>query len=547
MLRPAVLTAALFGTACQPATQVIVYVDADPSVLTGAASMRVRSCDVDDAPACDGGYERAQPLSAVELPARIPVGPPSDASARFWLEASLLDDAGAEINTVRVIAGFEGGAVRVVRLRFEVPCGGLACGATATCFEGACTDACIETQPESDTTRSTPIPCTSTSCECPCAGDTCIAGECVPATPVDMVVTGTRHTCAGDTGSSTIHCWGQNTESQLGLGADAEGMLFLTPTPISLAAPLHDLAAGISHTCAIVEDGRLFCWGHNARQRLGTSGFPTLPLPTHVAEPAGVVWDRIELTHSHTCGLTSERALYCWGYAENGQIGVFDEPLPAHQSTPVEVDDNNPAWEDVTVGQGHTCGLRDGGTRQCWGLNDVGQIAEDASMTQVNRPAWGGSARFADVEAGSEHTCAIERTTRALHCWGRAASGRLGLGEVTDEAVFRATPLPDARPWASVSLGGAHSCAIDAEGSLACWGDNAFGQLGVGGGIHDVPTEVVAARGWSRVSTSESHTCAVRSTGELYCWGAGGAGQLGESCGRENADAPCRVCLPPGS
>ena len=540
--------------------QVLVFLEAEPGALEGAETVSVRACREQDAPACTGGYAEDRPLAATPspIPGRIPVGPPSNGTEAFWLEARLLDAGGAELNTLRATAGFAN-ETRSLRLRFTDACRGVVCAADKTCLEGSCVDACYEPAPTA-TEDSVPVPCqggtdagvptdAGTPCDCPCEGDVCDGDDiCRPARPIDRVAAGRTHTCVGAAGDSAVWCWGENRYGQVGAGEAAKGTLILEPTRIGLGASLSAVIAGNEHTCAVLDSGEMQCWGWNNRRRLGIDG-SEIAEPTLVSIPSEGLWSSASLFNQHTCALTTRGDLYCWGAATLGRTGLFDPPYPNEQPVPMRVERGG--WTGTTVGGAFSCGLRSGSV-ECWGSNSRGQIAQPEMVEESARPVRVDVPRTVQIAAGNEHVCAV-LSTGLVRCWGRGSSGRLGNG-ARPGSQFEPVDVspPDGADQAvrfeTIQLGQSHTCGVSVDGQLFCWGFNFWGQLGLGEANRAdraVPTRVVGEQRWTAVTAGTNHTCAIDQDGSIHCWGEGRAGQLSESCRGDSRGVPCRVCLPP--
>jgi alpha-tubulin suppressor-like RCC1 family protein len=137
-------------------------------------------------------------------------------------------------------------------------------------------------------------------------------------------------------------------------------------------------------------------------------------------------------------------------------------------------------FASISAGESHTCGIATDGALYCWRWNLEGELGDGnapALSATPNKIASGQS--FLTVSAGAMHTCAID-TTHALYCWGLNASGQPGLG--ASGPTIAATPqrVVGGLAFAKISLGGAHSCAATTDGVWYCWGQNDSGQLGVG-------------------------------------------------------------------
>jgi alpha-tubulin suppressor-like RCC1 family protein len=181
-----------------------------------------------------------------------------------------------------------------------------------------------------------------------------------------------------------------------------------------------------------------------------------------------------------------------------------------------------------------SCRVDDDGTLSCWGEGGCGQLADGGDLarppfvTAPERP-------WASVRAGRAHLCAIAED-RSLWCWGDARDGKIGDGILDDGLPFeqcRRTPVEVAPggTWARLSLGEDHSCGVQTDGSLWCWGSNESAQIGDGavGPLYTrlEPVEV-GGTAWIDVYAGRAHTCGLEGDGSTWCWGLGGNGQLGQ-------------------
>jgi len=219
----------------------------------------------------------------------------------------------------------------------------------------------------------------------------------------------------------------------------------------------------------------------------------------------------------------------------DGDTKAFTQPTPVVNT-----------WAGIGSGHFHTCASRTNGSLWCWGDGANGELGH--GIRQGNRtPVQSGSALDwaqgkTDIGAGFRFSCA-RKTDGGLYCWGDNAYGQLGLGDALDRGV--ATRVAGTSTWRSLSVGGLHACGIQADGSLWCWGSNRWGQLGVPPGDANVnmpercegeyepgacsrsPLRVGAASDWTKVTTGTGHTCALNAAGTVFCWGRNDAGQLG--------------------
>lgn len=238
---------------------------------------------------------------------------------------------------------------------------------------------------------------------------------------------------------------------------------------------------------------------------------------------------------SHTCALTAAGGVKCWGRNHSGQLG---DGTVTDRWTPVNVNGIGSAIQAITAGQSHTCALTMDGRIKCWGRNDWGQLGDSPSLQlsltplDVRRLGNNGQA----VGAGGIHTCALTKDNGAK-CWGGNSFGQLGDGTNTK----RWTPL-DVTSLSSgvqtIAVGFDHSCAVTTVGGVKCWGSNNFGRLGDGTTTNRwTPVDVSELdKGIQAIAAGQSHTCALTEDGMVQCWGYNNQGRLGVNSGMEPLD-----------
>jgi cysteine-rich repeat protein len=297
----------------------------------------------------------------------------------------------------------------------------------------------------------------------------------------DQVGCGQTHSCAVR-GDGSLACWGNNGSGQLGATTAANtGEQVEVP-----GGPWQSVAAGMYQTCAIKQDFTLWCWGDNTNGQLGTGNTVASPSPAQVA---GQGWSQVSSTFLHTCAVKQEGTLWCWGINANLELGT---PLVAFSMTPSQVG-KDADWIQVTTGYYHTCAIKRDGTLWCWGGNTAGQLGNDSipvlSTAQTSDPVQVVGTSWKGVSAGLSHTCAV-KAEGTLWCWGDNTHGKLG-DQSTDAKGTPVAVVVAGQTWIMVAAGVSHSCALANSGSLWCWGDNSAGQLGIGSNDpHESPTAV---------------------------------------------------------
>lgn len=310
-----------------------------------------------------------------------------------------------------------------------------------------------------------------------------------PGVEFVAVTTGDAHGCAIDDGGGGW-CWGSDIRGQLGEGTTVSTTR-PSPVPVAGGHSWSTLTAGAAHTCGITTAGVAHCWGYDVDGQLG-NGVPLADQPVPVAL-SGTDWTDLSAGGNHTCGIRSDTALFCWGQGDDGRLGTGttdDQPSPVEIDPPTGHD-----WVAVSAGHDHTCALTDGGTLQCWGSDDRGQLGNGAGLTgdQVKPVTVAGT--WKQVDAGRSLTCGIDSDGVAW-CWGIDANGELGNGAALsgDQPAPTAVDLGDAK-YATISAGGTVSCGLTADPDILCAGTRTNGGVGDGGtsGFATSPVSVAEA------------------------------------------------------
>jgi alpha-tubulin suppressor-like RCC1 family protein len=340
------------------------------------------------------------------------------------------------------------------------------------------------------------------------------------ASGVTAIAPGGSHTCALTSGGG-VKCWGSNSSGQLGNGTTTNSTAPVDV--IGLTSGVTAIAAGDSHTCALTNGG-VQCWGNNGNGQLGDGTTTQRTTPVDVSGLASGV-TAIATGDSHTCALTSGGGVKCCGRNWSGQLG---DGTTTQRNTPVDVSGLTSGATAIAAGGSHTCALTGGGAK-CWGGNWSGQLG-DGTTTQRTTPVdvSGLTSGVMAIAAGGAHTCALTNGGGA-RCWGLNTEGQLGDGTTTQ----RTTPVDVsglASGVAAIEAGTLHTCALTSGGGVKCWGDNLYGQLGIGTlGYHTMPVDVSGlTSGVTAIGLGWPHTCAITSGGGAKCWGWNNNGQLGD-------------------
>jgi alpha-tubulin suppressor-like RCC1 family protein len=289
---------------------------------------------------------------------------------------------------------------------------------------------------------------------------------------------------------TAVRCWGQGSYGQLGDGMTTDR---LKPVKVQgLAGRPESVSSSGLDACAVVHGGGAYCWGLNNDGQLGNNS--TASSATAVAVqglPSGASVAQIAAADDHTCALLTDGTVTCWGLNNHGQLG---DGSTTSSSTPVPVTGLTGAVA-VSAGDAFSCAMDNGGDVECWGWNQFGQLG-NGSTSDSSTPVMTGGAGFGAtaIASGDESSCAA-LFSGTVDCWGGNAAGQLGNGSVggmgTTPAAVSGGSFNSNGGIGSGS--GSSMCALDLSGQANCWGDNQFGELGDGtsGGATDSGTPVL--------------------------------------------------------
>jgi alpha-tubulin suppressor-like RCC1 family protein len=342
-----------------------------------------------------------------------------------------------------------------------------------------------------------------------------------------------------------------------GSATSAGTFTVVVPNPLGTAT-IRKIAPGYTHTCAILADDTVKCWGANEAGQLGDGSTDPRAGAVTVAGVANPI--DIAVGISFSCGVFGAApgalsgSVQCWGNGTSGQLGNGSD---ASSLTPVAASSISTASE-VSARAHHACALLKSGQVRCWGAGGSGQLGNggtSSSPVPVNVLTTGpddyelvnaqtlepASTKAFQVSAGDEHTCArvsISDGSAGLgvKCWGATNHGELGNGAALCQVNTICDPKnPNPVPQrvasmtnaARLAVGGHHSCVVLTSGQLRCWGQGDRGQLGNNSNLHSSsPVTVYSISGATMASAGAEFSCA-SDGGTLKCWGGNDAGQLG--------------------
>lgn len=356
-----------------------------------------------------------------------------------------------------------------------------------------------------------------------------------------QVAGGEGHTCAV-TNDGQVWCWGLGSTGQLGRGV-FEDATPKTPARVPGLTGVVEVYGGRNKSCARNESGAVWCWGGAA---LGNGQQAASATPTQIVGFSGAAG--VALAESHGCATLSGGQARCWDTggcrAGDGNCDVRLSPVAVRTSASNVLSQAT----QVSAAWAHTCARLTTGAVWCWGLNDGGKVGSGVGchleLDCLYAVPSGITAGASHAVAGGDHSCAL-LTSGAVRCWGQnywsqlGATGQGGPEPVTVGGISTAVEI--SATWRS-------TCVRLANGGVRCWGYNETGELGHGSTVAHSSTPVAPTignpiLGVASMGSGDGHHCAVQS-GDVYCWGSNWARQLGEDTAGDFSNVPLKVGLP---
>jgi len=365
--------------------------------------------------------------------------------------------------------------------------------------------------------------CTDVSdCKTKCSADSACAGYTIDKQTI--LATGNNHACAIQNDGS-IECWGRGQyNGQQGDGVNADNTV---PGPVSVITGATDaltavqISAGSDHTCSVMKDGALYCWGRNWKGGLGIGSVTDHNTPQVVLQDV----KSVACGDFHTCALMNSGSVKCWGYNNYGQLG---DGTTTDSLSPIDVSGLTDVIQIFSGSSAkHTCVIKSSGNVWCWGWNKYGQLGDGSPLDAGVPPVQvSGIANAEQVSTGAQHTC-ILLAGGTVKCMGAGSMGRLADGN----AGFHNEATPIDTQFSNVieiKCGAYSTCALLGDGTVKCAGRNNYGQLGDGTTTDNgVPQTAIGISSALQLSSGTYFSC-VAMSGSFSCWGQNDYYMLGD-------------------
>jgi uncharacterized repeat protein (TIGR01451 family) len=356
--------------------------------------------------------------------------------------------------------------------------------------------------------------------------------------------------------AGTIRAWGLNFDSQLGDGLTGNAF---SPESVEGLTNVVSVAAGRQFSLAVKSDGSVFAWGENNTGNLGigSDAIVVKPLPVPVTgfgSGSGVI--AVAAGGNHALALKSDGSVWAWGRNGNGELGLGGaQGIPATVNVPTQVVGLGPGSGVIAIAAGgvHSMALKSDGTVLTWGLNVVGElgaglISNQTSPVQVT--GFGPGSGALAIAAGASHNLVL-RSDGSVAAWGSNDTGQVGIGTNIGPGRNFNTPVAVAGLGSGagvigIAAGGNHSLALKSDGSVLAWGFNKAGQLGNADPANADQGVPVAVSGFGigsgviAIGAGGDHSLAIKSDGSEWAWGFNQDGELGDGTNVDK-NAPVQV------
>lgn len=295
------------------------------------------------------------------------------------------------------------------------------------------------------------------------------------------------------------------------------------------------VSPGYGFTTAIRSDGTLWAWGYNELGNLGNGTTVDSNIPIQIGTDSD--WESIASGGGYSCGIKSNGTLWAWGRpilglaTYTGSIGPIRQPFQVGTA-------NN--WKFISAGDASGLGIKDDGTLWVWGTSN-GFINEIDGQTQPTR--LGTDTNWKSASIDTDHIVGI-KTNSTLWSWGYNYYGAVGNNVFGDGSAtivsYKAQEYTQATNWTK-AFAGKHTVSLKNDGTLWAWGNNAFGELGIGNLTDkNIPTQVGTESNWKTFYASYILTLAIKNDGTLWGWGENAIGQIGDGT-NTNKSSPVKI------
>jgi alpha-tubulin suppressor-like RCC1 family protein len=330
----------------------------------------------------------------------------------------------------------------------------------------------------------------------------------------------------------TIWSCGRNDEGQLG---DNTTIAKSSLVQAGTANTWVHILSGVHHTLALKADGTMWAWGYNNVGQLGDGTVIRKLVPTQIGTDN--TWVTFGIGQSSSFGVKSNGSIWAWGNNGEGQLG---DGTTTQKTSPIQIIATDKRWITVCQGYFHSSSLKSDGTIWGWGANTSRQLADGVVNDKLIPLQMGYDNKWVNISSGSDYHIAIKSDGTL---WGWGAAGVYQLGFYSPSGVVGIpTQIGTDNKWIKIATGGSQSYGIKSDGTLWTWGDNSYGQAGLGStSVITAPTQIGTDNKWVEISAGAYFAHAIKSDGTLWGWGDKQYGQIGNGTAGGIVTSPVQI------
>jgi len=324
----------------------------------------------------------------------------------------------------------------------------------------------------------------------------------------------------------TILTWGWNTNSILGDGTYIDRF---TPVPVvGLTGNIVQLSGGATHCLVVKSDGTVWGWGGSVNVETGSGSGGRFPW-TAVQVPGISDVKFVAAGRSASLALKNDGTVWSWGWNSRGELG---DGTTTRRGTPQPISGLTNVKAIAMTG-GHGMALKNDGTVWTWGENVSGQLGDGTAtkvapfgkLTPLQVPGLSGVTAIA---SGDDHSLAL-KSDGTVWAWGDNYWGEIGIGADSYHEQLSPIAVPNLSGITKITVDGSHNAASGSGSTTWGWGRNNESEL-IGGTVRSqrVPAPIPGVESSDMLAWGEMHGLALGTDGRLRTWGNNDHGQLGD-------------------